>query len=332
MRKPRSAGRVTPNGELIKRLLGEKGWYPEELEKRLKGVLTPRTIDNVFAGKRVEIATLEAVALAMGVPYGDIVAKDVPALMPGVHLTCERTSDGLVVKFQGEITIQAESPEKCPQIQAFIEFLKMSLPDSADIRLLSIGAGFASFLIAKDVTEASPQIDRVRAIPSDSYNLQRDISITISKTRTIADPIVGIHRKIGNDKPTLEFQPHEFSDRKTITELEERWFVHAIMNIAETFRNTTGHYLNRHHTTRRKFDTLASEAVSRTGFAYAIDLLLFTQALFTKNYHMGRDQPYFWPRDTYSLTFKFEHHEPGVKTLIEPGGKFFDSLRSFILP
>jgi transcriptional regulator with XRE-family HTH domain len=64
-------GTVQPDGERIKHLLRKKGWYLAELIKKTR--FNRRTIDKVVAGETVEIATLEYVARALGVPYESVV-------------------------------------------------------------------------------------------------------------------------------------------------------------------------------------------------------------------------------------------------------------------
>lgn len=138
----------------------------------------------------VAISTLEAVAIALDVAYGDLVQQQTalaPAA-PGVSLTCERTADGLTIKFQGEIKIQAESPETSPQIMAFIQFLKMSLPENTDIRLVSIGATMVVFSVA-DIPVNADAVSQLRNAPKRGPSLSRWVSkSTPFKKNPLDDP------------------------------------------------------------------------------------------------------------------------------------------------
>ncbi len=187
MRPPRT-GTVKPDGSRIKTLLAEKGIYRDELVKQTR--LSSRVIDKVLAGDTVAISTLEAVALSLNVAYAHLVQQQTALApsAPGVSLTCERTADGLTIKFQGEIKIQAESPETSPQVMAFIQFLKMSLPENTDIRLVSIGTAMVVFSVA-DTPVNADAVSQLRNAPKRGPSLSRWVSKSIPfRNNPLDDP------------------------------------------------------------------------------------------------------------------------------------------------
>jgi hypothetical protein len=143
MRKARS-GSVQPDGHRIKTLLGEKGWYRDELVKRTR--LKSRTIDKVLAGERVEIATLEAVARALDEPYHLLVMRNEPITRNAVAVV-ESKEGFLTVK--AAINFEASFPKDGPppkKVITLVQLIKELLPDNEDVRLLAIGPGVISIV------------------------------------------------------------------------------------------------------------------------------------------------------------------------------------------
>ena len=149
MSEPRGGTRQV-NGKLLRKLREDRGWHVRDLAE--KTGYSERNIERLEAGGAARLQTIRELAQALGgVEFESLLEGYVPPVVEqptkGLVISCERHSNGLVLKFQGEINIQAENPEQSPQVRALFEFLKSVAPDNADISLLSIGVGVVTFYV-----------------------------------------------------------------------------------------------------------------------------------------------------------------------------------------
>ena len=147
--------------DVLKALRVQQGWSRRRLAKEIG--CSPGAIDNAENGKRVELRTAAEIAQAFGLQSEDLVEpeptepervlQNVPEpVRPNEPLTNQAllVDEGacLIIKAHVEIRIPKNGTIP-PQVYALLELLKSSLPDSADIKILSITSGLIFIACAK---------------------------------------------------------------------------------------------------------------------------------------------------------------------------------------
>jgi hypothetical protein len=180
------------DGALFQQIMEKRCPKAEMLAKRAGVGLN--TVYKMIRGGTCELDQIVKVATYLGVDYNSFLQKagldTSQALNEGISITCERSPDGnsWLMRFSGAITIQADSPEKSPQIQAFLEFLKASVPDGTDIRLLSIAPGLVVFSIA-DSQVVSASLNQLKASPKREPSRSKYIDKSVPfKSNPLDDP------------------------------------------------------------------------------------------------------------------------------------------------